>query len=76
MELSDEGAALLALACAVMQGQDPADAMPVEQCRFVNVDFLASYWLVRTPMRRPLWPVGDVPSHASRTHARGAVSLF
>ena len=51
MKLSHEGAALVASACALLQVPRPAAAMPAEQCRFVNVDFLASFWLVRSSMQ-------------------------
>ena len=44
MELNDEGAAVLAAACELLQG--PAGtALTPEQCKFVNADFVVS-WLV------------------------------
>ena len=48
MELNDEGAALLAAASNLAQGPEGTPLSP-EQCKVVNVDFLASYWLV-TPL--------------------------
>ena len=47
MELNDEGAALLAAACKLLQGP-AATALTPEQCRFVNADFMVSFWLVRS----------------------------
>ena len=45
VELNDEGAALLASACKLLQGPTGTELTP-EQCRFVNIDFLVSFWLV------------------------------
>ena len=47
VELNDVGAGLVAAACKLLQGPNGA-AMTPEQCRFVNVDFLTSFWLVRS----------------------------
>ena len=45
MELNDEGAALLASACKLLQGPAGTILSP-EQCKFVNADFMVSFWLV------------------------------
>jgi len=45
VELNDEGAALLASACKLLQGPAGTVLSP-EQCKFVNADFMVSFWLV------------------------------
>ena len=75
VELSDEGTTLLASACKLLQGPAGTELRP-EQCKFVNVDLLASFWLVRLPaatrmfwLLRVLWrflPLGQSSdSHAA-----------
>ena len=46
MELNDEGAELLASTCRLLRGPGGA-AMTPNQCRFVDLDFITSFWLVR-----------------------------
>ena len=45
VELNGEGAALLAAAYNLAQGPEGTTLSPA-QCKIVDVDFLASYWLV------------------------------
>ena len=45
VELNDDGASLLASAYNLLHGPT-CRALTPEQCRFVNVDFLVSFWLV------------------------------
>ena len=47
VELSDEGARLLAEGCRPLQGPE-GDHMNPGQCTVVNVDILARFWLVRS----------------------------
>ena len=46
MELDDEGAGLVAAACNILQG-NASTGMTPEQCKFVNADFLTTFWVVR-----------------------------
>jgi hypothetical protein len=46
VELDDEGAELLASACKILRGPGGAAITP-EQCRFLNLDFLTSFAMVR-----------------------------
>ena len=60
MELNDEGAALLAAGYKLAQGSAGA-SLTAEQCKYVNVDFLASFWMVSSRcialmyLRIPFW---------------------
>ena len=50
MELSNEGARLLAEGCLPFRGPDGQHMTP-GQCTVVNVDILARFWLVRCTLR-------------------------
>jgi len=50
VELSDEGARLLAEGCRPFRGPDGQHMTP-GQCTVVNVDILARFWLVRGTLR-------------------------
>jgi len=52
VELSDEGARLLAEGCRPFRGPDGQHMTPA-QCTVANVDILARFWLVRCTLRGP-----------------------